>query len=67
MFTYLAISVDHTIQQKLDIITREERGENKRRAKLLILCGLESLNTHNATSSAGILYGLESLNTYNGH
>ena len=32
----------------------------------MILCGLESLNTHNATSSAGILYGLESLNTYNG-
>ena len=46
---------------------RREREEKKRGAKLLILCGLESLNTHNATSSAGILYGLESLNTYNGH
>ena len=48
-------------------IEKREKEENKRRAKLLILCGLESLNTHNATSSAGILYGLESLNTYNGH
>ena len=48
-------------------IEKREREEKKRGAKLLILCRLESLNTHNATSSAGILYGLESLNTYNGH
>ena len=48
-------------------IEKREREEKKRGAKLLILCGLESLNMHNATSPAGILYGLESLNTYNGH